>query len=237
MALEQRSDIACLQLGEPHARPTSVHDPHARVGICSYLKHLPISQVTRSPRPALSRPTAAERLSHSLGLLLLVMAAGAAPARSLGQPQPPARRATFIVSTVLPWVVVVCLSTGLAYLLDTAASRVLSRGLPVASSTAGNDPCGLDVDGVLYAAGDHWLPAGRSAFCRAEHYPGVAGRDEMKDYVSRLGVLQAEITYVGSTEIHLDLYCPTAWKVQSIDADFVTVGVAEARELYAQACS
>ncbi len=37
----------------------------------------------------------------------------------------------------------------------------------------------------LYACLDRWLPAGRTAFCRSEPYPGVSGRDEMARLMSR----------------------------------------------------
>jgi hypothetical protein len=139
----------------------------------------------------------------------------------------------------LPWLLVLGFSTSLAGLLNTAVVGALSTAPRFdAVSTPGefaSDPCGLDADGALYAHWEWWLPAGRSAFCRAETYPGIAGRNEMLGQMTRAGSLQATITYGAPTGTQIDLYCSTSVQPQmSAGADFVSA--AKARLLYRQVC-
>lgn len=138
----------------------------------------------------------------------------------------------------LPWVLVMALSTGVAYTLNTGAKRALSTNRssdPVSTGAQdGSNPCALDVDGALYTRLDWWLPAGRTAFCRAETYPGVPGHNEIANQLTRAGRIQATITFVAPLDVRIDLYCPASGQQRSSDANFVSA--AEARQLYEQVC-
>ncbi len=140
----------------------------------------------------------------------------------------------------LPWMLVLGVSTSLAYAMNTAAVGALSAARPRSDTVStlaedASNPCGLDVDGALYAGWDWWEPAGRSAFCRAETYPGVPGRNDMASRLTHVGPLQATITFVAPTDIRIDLYCATRRQQRSADANFVSA--AEARTAYEQVCA
>jgi hypothetical protein len=142
------------------------------------------------------------------------------------------------IQKALPWVGVVALSISFAYALNTAAAGAFSA-LP-SQTTLGADgeaiyPCTLDADGALYAGWDSWMPAGKSAFCRGQTYPGVAGRNEMATQLGRGGRLLTSITFVAPTDIRVDLYCPAGSTQRSFDAEFVAA--AEVRDLYKQVCT
>jgi len=79
------------------------------------------------------------------------------------------------------------------------------------------------------------LTGSGTAFCRADTYPGVAGRNDIAAQLTRVGFLQATITYAASSDIRIDLYCPSSRQQRSVDADFVSAAVA--RQLYEQVCT
>jgi hypothetical protein len=154
--------------------------------------------------------------------------------------RPAVARAAGWAKMGLPWVVALMLSTAIAYMMNTAAVRVLSTDRPYdAVSTVAQDVsnlCALEVDGARYAGWDWWLPAGRSAFCSAETYPGVAGRNEMTSQLTHLGRLQATISFAAPTDIRIDLHCPNGSSQQrSADGDFIST--TDVRALYKQVCA
>jgi hypothetical protein len=138
----------------------------------------------------------------------------------------------------LPWVFVFGLSAGVAGAIDVAATRMLPAP-PLSELASADDvrnPCALDVDGALYGGYQWWLPAGRSASCRAETYPGLPGSRDLAAQASHLGRLQVTLTFAGPTDMRIDLYCQTSTRQQrSADGDFISA--ADARELYEQVCT
>jgi hypothetical protein len=147
-------------------------------------------------------------------------------------------RTTRWIGRGLPWALVLGLSAGVAVAIDTAATRALPA--PSASEGARVDdtrnPCALDVDGALYGEYEWWLPAGRSAFCRAETYPGIPGPRDLAAQASRLGPLQATLTFASPTDMRIDLYCQTSTRQQRpADGDFISA--TDARELYEHVCT
>jgi hypothetical protein len=117
--------------------------------------------------------------------------------------------------------------------MNTAAVR--ARSTPSTAATSISNLCRLDVDGALYAGTDRWLPAGLSAFCHGEAYPGLPGRAELASQMASVGSLEATITFVAPTDIQLDLYCSRSLQQRSADADFVSA--ADAQDLYQQVCT
>ncbi len=133
------------------------------------------------------------------------------------------------------------ISTSLAYMMNTAAVGALSAATQRSDAVSRigeevSNPCRLDADRALYARVDRWLPAARSAFCRAENYPWVPDRfrDEISGLLARTGPLEATITSVAPTGTRIDLYCPTG-KQSSAGANFVSV--VEVREAYVRVCT
>jgi hypothetical protein len=143
------------------------------------------------------------------------------------------------VHTTLPWAVLLAISTSIGYAMNSAALGAASvyRDSEALASAAENgaDPCSLDADGVLYARWDWWLPAGKSAFCRAETYPGLTGRKEMASQLRRAGRMQATITFMAPTGTRVGLHCLTSSRQQSTTAAYVSA--AEARVLFESVCS
>src|SRR5438477_5979882 len=121
-----------------------------------------------------------------------------------------AQPSVLLLNMALPWLVAMALSIGLAFALNTAARQAQLAGASSAGSSVSepvDNLCGLDVDGALYAGWDSWLPAGRTRFCKADEYPGVAGRKEMNSQLTRVGVLQATIIFKSPTDILINLHC------------------------------
>jgi hypothetical protein len=151
----------------------------------------------------------------------------------------------------LPWMLVLALSTGVAYAMNTAAVTALSTNRPSDTvptvATDVSKLCGLDVDFALYADWDSWLPAGRSWFCRPQTLPGVPGPNNIASRLAVVGPLRATISFVApiplagslrgyESDIRIDLYCSTSLQQRSADgADFITA--AEARHIYQQVCA
>jgi hypothetical protein len=147
-------------------------------------------------------------------------------------------RATRWIGKGLPWIFVLGLSASLAYAIDATATRALppTASSDVAGAENGKIPCALDADGALYGGYQWWIPAGRSAACRTETYPGLPGPRDLTAQARRLGVLQATLTFASPTEMHLNLYCQTGMNQQRLaDGDFISA--AGARELYEQVCT
>jgi hypothetical protein len=138
----------------------------------------------------------------------------------------------------LPWAAVLTISMSLAYAMNTAAVGALSPSQPPETARgAGREainPCALDADGALYTSWEGWQPAGRTAFCRGETYPGVAGRTDMATQLAGAGRLLATITFAAGAEIRIDLNCPDGNTQRTLDAEFVPA--AEIRDLYARVC-
>jgi hypothetical protein len=125
-----------------------------------------------------------------------------------------------------------------AYAIAAAATRALpaTPSNEVRGAEGLRDPCALDVDGALYSGYEWWLPAGRSASCRAETYPGLPGPRDLAAQASHLGPLQATLTLASPTDMRIDLYCQTSMRQQrSADGDFISA--AGARGLYEQVCT
>jgi hypothetical protein len=133
----------------------------------------------------------------------------------------------------LPWMLVLALSTGVAYAMNTAVVTALSTNRPsdtVPTVTRDvNKLCGLDVDFALYADWDSWLPAGRSWFCRPQTLPGVPGPNDIASHLAGVGPLRATISFVAPTplagslrgyerDIRIDLYCSTSLQQRSADS-------------------
>jgi hypothetical protein len=130
------------------------------------------------------------------------------------------------------------LSVSVAYAIDAAATRALpvTPSSEVTGAEGLRDPCALDVDGALYSGYEWWLPAGRSAGCRTETYPGLPGARDLAAQASHLGPLQAALTFASATVMRIDVYCQTSMRQQrSADGDFISA--AGARELYEQFCT
>jgi hypothetical protein len=76
----------------------------------------------------------------------------------MNQTQQAAGRSACWTKAGLPWVLALMLSTGFAYMMNTAAVRALSTDRPYeAVSTVAQDVgnlCALDVDGALYVRFD-----------------------------------------------------------------------------------
>src|SRR5262249_3782573 len=128
--------------------------------------------------------------------------------------------------------------TGVAYLMNTAAVRALSTnkvwaGVSAAAPDVSNT-CTLDAHGALYAGWDWWFPAGKSAFCRDETYPGEPGRKDINEPPTRIGPLRATITSGAPTDIRIDLSCLTGTR-HAADANYVSPE--EARQLYDLVCT
>ena len=143
------------------------------------------------------------------------------------------------IHKALPWAGVLGLWMSLAYLTSTVVVAAFS-GLPPSQATLGPggeavNPCTLNTDGALYAGWEWWQPAGKTAFCRGENYPGVAGRAEMATQLSRGGRLLASITFEAPRDIRVELYCPTSSTQRSFDAEYVSA--AEVRGLHEQVCT
>jgi hypothetical protein len=138
----------------------------------------------------------------------------------------------------LPWVFVLGLSAGVAYAIDATATRALpaTASSRVAGGEDVKNPCALDVDGALYGGYQWWIPAGRSAACRTETYPGVPGPRDLAAQASRLGMLQATLTVASPAEMRIDLYCQTGRSEQRFaDGDFISA--AGARAIYEEVCT
>jgi hypothetical protein len=158
---------------------------------------------------------------------------------TMNKPQHLAGRSASWIKTGLPWMVALALSTGVAYMMNVAVVRALStnrssNAVSIVAQDVSN-PCALDVDDALYASSDEWQPAGRSAFCRAERYPGDSGRKDIASQLARLGPLQATITFAAPTNIRIDLYCSTRIRQRSVEANFVSA--ADVRHFYEQVCT
>jgi hypothetical protein len=86
------------------------------------------------------------------------------------------------IKLVMPWMLVLAISNGVAFALNSAVVRALSPSLhPVDDLSPTVDPCAMDVDGVLYAGWELWLPRGRSQYCRLGIDPGGAQRRRHRD--------------------------------------------------------
>jgi hypothetical protein len=147
-------------------------------------------------------------------------------------------RATRWIGKGLPWIFVLGLSAGVAYAIDATAMRALPSTAPseVAGAKDVKSPCALDVDGALYAGYQWWIPAGRSAACRTQTYPGLPGPRDLAAQASRLGMLQATLTFASPGEMRIDLYCQNGTTQQrSTSGDLISP--VDARELYEQVCT
>jgi hypothetical protein len=148
-----------------------------------------------------------------------------------------AGRSASWIKAGLPWVLALALSSGVAYMMNTAVVRALStnRASDAVSIVAQDmsNPCALDVDDALYAGSDVWQPAGRSTFCRAERYPGDSGRKDSASQLARVGPLLATITFAAPTDIRIDLYCSTRTRQRSAEAFMSAV---DARHMHEQVC-
>jgi hypothetical protein len=147
-------------------------------------------------------------------------------------------RATRWIGKGLPWVLILGLSAGVGYAIDAAAARTLpaTASSEVARADDVKNPCLLDVDGALYGGYQWWIPAGRSAGCRTETYPGVPGPRDLAAQASRLGILQATLSFASPAEMRIGLYCQNGTSQQRLaDGDFISA--ADAHELYEQVCT
>ena len=143
------------------------------------------------------------------------------------------------IRKIVPWAVILALSSGLASVMNTATVGALSAEPPpaVSATTAEGaaNPCAVDADGALYARWDRWIPAGRSGFCRGDTYPGVAGRNDVASQLRVAGRIQATVTFPAPTDTRVNLYCAASSHQTSTEADFVSA--ADARLLYARVCT
>src|SRR5207244_5503618 len=116
-------------------------------------------------------------------------------------------RTTRWIGRGLPWVFVFGLSAGVAGAIDSAATRALPA--PSASEGARADdirnPCALDVDGALYGGYEWWLPAGRSAICRPDAYPGLPGPGPRAAHARHPGTLPATLPFASPPHTHIPL--------------------------------
>ena len=143
------------------------------------------------------------------------------------------------IRKIVPWAVILALSSSLAYVMNTAAVGALSAEPPTAANATtaegAANPCALDADGALYARWDRWIPAGRSGFCRGDTYPGVAGRNDVASQLRDAGGIQATVTFLAPTDTRVNLYCAASSHQTSTEADFVSA--TDARLLYARVCT
>jgi hypothetical protein len=147
-------------------------------------------------------------------------------------------RVTRWIGRRLPWVFVFGLSVVVAGAIDSAATRALTAtpSSEAVGAEGVRDPCALDVDGVIYGGSQWWLPAGRSASCRSQSYPGLPEPRDLAAQASHLGPLQATLTFASPTDMRIDLYCQSSTMQQrSANGDFVSA--TEARQLYEQVCT
>ena len=157
---------------------------------------------------------------------------------TMSEPQHFAGRSASWIKAGLPWVLALALSSGVAYMMNTAVVRALSTSRPsdaVSIVTRDvSDPCALDVDDALYAGSDVWQPAGRSMFCRAERYPGDSGRKDSASQLAHVGPLLATAPSLLRPTSGSTCTVQRAFGERSVEA---FVSTEEAPDLYEQVCT